>query len=62
MRQPFKVGDIVQSKIARHRQTAIVTRAHKKDGHFYLDVYWFHTGKEVKWYTDRQFNLISGAE
>ena len=62
MRHPFQIGDLVRSKI-NATNLALITKAYKKDGEFYVDALWFRTGKEVKWYCISRFQLVSrGAE
>ena len=61
MRHPFQVGDLVRSRV-NPSNLAIVTKTHKCQTGFYVDVIWSRSEKEVPFYGVQRFTLVSRAE
>lgn len=61
MKHPFKVGDLVRSRV-NATNLALVTKTHNCQTGLYVDVTWFRSGKEVTWYSISRFALVSRAE
>lgn len=61
MKHPFQVGDLVRSRM-NPSNLALVTKTHKIQTGYYLDVTWFRSGKEVAFYSISRFTLVSRAE
>ena len=61
MRHPFQVGDLVRLR-KKPSYLALVTKTHKRQEGFYVDVAWSRSGKEGLFYSVQRFTLVSGAE
>ncbi len=60
MKQPFKVGDIVETK--RRKERALVVDTDDIKGQITIDIVWLDTGEDVILCGVQHFNLVSRAE